>query len=681
MFSCKEQVKETAHVPYLPLLRASNQLIAFDSLTVENVKSTGENLLLQADKTLKEILSVKRRDYQNTLKALDHLYNSLNRVKWPLELMSAVHPDSALRLQIEKTLISVNNYLFGLNLNEALYNALKDFSSSGEAQRLPASRRLFLDKTLLKYKRSGFDLQPAQREEVKKLRLHIDRLSMNFSNNIASASAKLTISPKDTTGLRRDFLAPRKNATGNYDIDLSKPSYIEFMKYCPSDSLRKQLFRLYNNRAVPENLPIIDSLLHYRQKMAVLLGYKSYAEYTIEEKMAKKPQVVWSFENSLIDMLHEKAKIDYDLLLKAKSTYLKKKATTIEEWEQTFYLEKISQTDYKIDQREVSQYFELNNVIQGLFQITQRLFGLKYEEISNPQVWHKEVRMFNCYDSESNKLLGRFYLDLFPRAKKYTHAAMFTITPGMLIEPGNKEIPEAALVCNFPKPEGDKPALLFSYDVETFFHEFGHLIHGLVAGAELSSQSGPESTPQDFAEAPSQIYENWAYQKATLTLFAKHYQTGQIIPDELITKMIAIKTLNSGLDALRQLFYATLDMTLHDKYTPYTSETTTDVIKKLKKKITWFDVPDDTYLLASFGHFVTYPAGYYGYMWSKVYAQDMWSIFEDKGMLNSDLGRQYRQKVLEPGGSKDPMDLVKNFLGREPNTKALLRDLGLTFKM
>jgi len=255
---------------------------------------------------------------------------------------------------------------------------------------------------------------------------------------------------------------------------------------------------------------------------------------------------------------------------------------------------------------------------------------------------------------------------------------MFTITGGMALENGGYEMPEAALVCNFPKPEGDKPSLLFHGDVETFFHEFGHLLHCLVSKAELSSQSGPENVVLDFVEAPSQIYENWAWQKQTLSLFAKHYKTGEMIPDELLDKMMAGKYLNSGISAIRQMFYATYALTVHDKYIPYGDENTTDIGYELRHKITGFDLPENTHFEASFGHLIGYTAGYYSYMWSKVYAQDMWSVFEEKGILNPEVGMEYRQKVLEPTGSIEPLELVKNFLGREPNNKALLKDLGLT---
>ncbi|PCH91932.1 MAG: hypothetical protein COB85_08670 [Bacteroidetes bacterium] len=247
----------------------------------------------------------------------------------------------------------------------------------------------------------------------------------------------------------------------------------------------------------------------------------------------------------------------------------------------------------------------------------------------------------------------------------------------MALENVGYEMPEAALVCNFPKRQGDEPALMFHGDVETFFHEFGHLLHCMVSTSEFSYLGGPENVVLDFVEAPSQIYENWAWNKETLSLFAKHHETGEIIPDELLDKMLAAKYMNSGVGALRQLFYGTYALTVHDTYVPYGDQNTTQIGYDLRKEITGGEYVDGDQFEASFGHLIGYTAGYYGYMWSKVYAQDMWSVFEEKGPLNKEVGMQYRRKVLEPTGSGDALELVIDFLGREPNNEALLKDLGL----
>ena len=677
--SCQENqpILETVN----PLLRNSNQVIDFAQLSPENISKAASTVIEQAEGQLKIILAVKDRDFENTMRDYDRLNNSIYRTAMPLELLMDVHPDSVIREACKKAHSELKNFLYGLEINEDLYIAIKAYSNTDDAIQLIAHKKKFLNDIILEYKRSGFDLDSEKRKTVKELKTIIDRLGKEFSSNVAASTSNfIEITPEQADGLDTAYLNARKTENGTYKIDVTYPSIGPFFKYCKNELLRKELLTLYYNRGVPENVIILDSVLYYRHQLAKTLGYNTFAEYAFEDKMAQNPKTVWDFENSLIEMLREKAREDYDKILETKSKYLQTPAKQIKAWEKNFYTQILKEQEYQLDDREVRNYFEFNNVLEGLFQITQSLLGLRYEEVKNPSVWHPDVRMFNCYDTKSDKLIGRFYLDMFPRENKYSHAAMFTITGGMALENDGYEMPEAALVCNFPKPEGDNPSLLFHSNVGTFFHEFGHLLHCLVSKAELSAQSGPETVVLDFVEAPSQIYENWAWQKQTLSIFAKHYKTGEMIPDELLDKMIAVKHLNSGIDAKRQMFYGTYALTVHDRYIPYGENNTTIIGYKLRQEITGFEMPENSHFEASFGHLIGYTAGYYSYMWSKVYAQDMWSIFEEKGILNPEIGREYRQKVLEPSGSIEPLELVKNFLGREPNNKALLKDLGLRVK-
>jgi thimet oligopeptidase len=316
----------------------------------------------------------------------------------------------------------------------------------------------------------------------------------------------------------------------------------------------------------------------------------------------------------------------------------------------------------------------MNNVLNGLFSITQHLFNLQFVEVKNPSVWHPDVRMFEVM--KDGKMISRFYLDLYPRQNKYGHAACFGIISGKMTDKGY-QYPTASLVCNFPKPTKDKPSLMPHSDVETFFHEFGHVLHNMVTTSDLYYFAGT-NVAQDFVEAPSQIFENWAWEYDALKLFAKHYKTGEVLPEALYQKMKASKNAGSGLTTLQQIFYGTLDMTLHDKFKPEgTTTTTTDVLKDLQNKITFYPYLQGSHMQYSFGHLNGYGAGYYGYLWSKVYAQDMFSIFKKNGIMDQKTGIRYRDIILARGASEDPMNLVKDFLGREPNQDAYLKDLGL----
>ncbi|MEE8436833.1 MAG: M3 family metallopeptidase, partial [Candidatus Neomarinimicrobiota bacterium] len=328
-----------------------------------------------------------------------------------------------------------------------------------------------------------------------------------------------------------------------------------------------------------------------------------------------------------------------------------------------------------LDAEEVRKYFEFNNVTQGLFIIYQRLFNITFKRIDNASVWHEDVQMFAVYDTPTGDLIGRFYLDMFPRANKYGHAAAFSVTMGKLTKEGYQK-PATSLVCNFPKPSAQQPSLLTHGDVETYFHEFGHLVHGVLTQSPLMSYAGT-SVARDFVEAPSQMLENWIWQKESLALFAKHYETNEVIPEELLDKMIAAKNLNSGTKALQQIFYGTLDFTLHDGFDPDGLKTTTELLAELQNSITLYPYQDGTHQQASFGHLNGYGAAYYGYKWSEVYAQDMFSIFEKNGIMSAETGLRYRKIILERGGTEDPLDLVKEFLGREPNSDSFLKSMGL----
>ncbi len=661
-----------------PLLRGANEIIGFGDLTATNIEDAARIAIESAEKELTILKNIEKRDFDNTVRAYDKVFNSISKIILPLDLIIEVDPREDVRNAAKDAQASLKDFFYQLDVDVELYDAINAYAQSDEVEGLDQVRKKLLSKILLGYERAGFGLDEEKRLEIKSIKSTIDRLSTEYRGNVAAASSNsIIISASDTGGLDSAYLAARVTDDGTYEIDVTYPSIVPFLKYSTSDSLRKELHKTYSRRAAPENVVILDSILYLRNKLANILGYRSYAEYDFVDNMAKTPEVVWEFVNSLKESVREKAEYDTRLLLKIKSDEIGHPATNIEIWETSYYSQKLKQQNYQLDEREVKQYFELNSVLNGLFDMTQKVLGLKYTEVDSPNVWHPDVRMFNCYDAESDKLIGRFYLDLYPRDNKYSHAAMFTITGGMALEDGGYEMPEASLVCNFPKPQGDEPALMFHSDVETFFHEFGHLLHCMVSTSEFAYLGGPENVVLDFVEAPSQIYENWAWNKETLSLFARHHETGEVIPDELLDKMLAAKYMNSGMGALRQLYYGTYALTVHDTYVPYGDQNTTQLGYDLRTEITGHKYVDGDQFEASFGHLIGYTAGYYGYMWSKVYAQDMWSVFEEKGPLNKEVGMEYRRKVLEPTGSVDALELVKDFLGREPNNEALLKDLGL----
>jgi len=660
-----------------PLLIPFNNNFDFKNIKSGHITEGTDYVISKADFIKNEIVQIAstKRTYENTLVRIDDIYSVIESVWSPGYLMGSVHTSEEIRNEGLEASKKIENYITELSLNEDLYNAVVAYVTTAEAKSLKGFREKFLDDLLLDYKRIGFNLSKDKREKVKAVLDVLTDLGLEFDKNIRSAQDTLFLDPKDLAGLPDNYKKERFQNNGKYAIDMTYPSYVPFMDQAESDEAREALRFKFNNRARAENIGVLNDILRNRMKLVKLLGYNSYAEYRTEDRMARNPKNVWDFENNLKQQLREKAENDVAEMLTIKSERLGKNTKTIHPWEAGFYENQVKLKNYNLDREEVRQYFEFNNVTEGLFTIYQQLFNVRFEKVQNPSVWHEDVQMFSIYDKTSGALIGNFYLDMFPRANKYGHAAAFSVIMGKMTENGYQK-PATALVCNFPKPTDFQPSLLTHENVETYFHEFGHLVHGVLTTSRLISYAGT-SVARDFVEAPSQMLENWVWQKESLSLFAKHYETGEVIPAELLEKMIAAKNINSGTKALQQIFYGIYDFTLNDGFDPDGNKSTTDLIKELKNEITFYPYQEGTHQQASFGHLNGYGAAYYGYKWSEVYAQDMFSVFEANGILNPDIGLKYRRIILEKGGTVDPYELVKEFLGREPNSEAFLRSMGI----
>lgn len=653
-----------------------NESIDFKNLTAGQIKQAKEETASEVEKIIKEITDDKKepRTYNNTLRRFDDLINELERVHSSIFLMAYVHPKAEIREESLNSIKELSRLENKIKMDVELYQAIKDYSQTEEAINLEEAAKKFLDDTIRDFEQNGLGLPKEKREQIKKIQDEISELGIQFESNISSYQDSLIVSEKEMEGLPEDYKQARKTDEGNYKIDLTYPSYFPFMKYSESDRARKELSRKFKNIASDKNLEVLISLLKKRKMLSRLLGYESYAAYILENRMAKNPSNVWDFEQTLREKVNNKAREDYEKLLEKKKQKNKGNPQKIEPWEATYYKTLLLREDYQLDDEKVKQFFELDRVIGGLFEVAGKLFGLEYKEVKNPSVWHEDVRLFEVYSD--NQLRGRFYLDLFPRDNKFNHAACFTIIPGKKTEKGYQK-PTATLVTNFPRPTKQSPSLLPHSDVVTLFHEFGHLMHDLLTKAPLSAQSGT-STKRDFVEVPSQLFEHWAWEYESLNKFAKHYQTEENLPEALHQKMVDTKNVDSGLFILQQIFYAMVDMTFHDRYDPDNDpRSTTEVVKELQNNITLFDYMENTHFEAGFGHLYGYAAGYYGYMWAKVYAEDMFSLFRKKGNFNSRLGEKLKKEVLEKGASREESSMVREFLGREPGYDAFLESIGI----
>lgn len=660
-----------------PILADRVDPIDFAAIEEGDFPNAMQSILIEADDRLNKIYQIPdhERTFENTLLALDDIHNIIENIWSPSDLMGSVHPDKTIREEGLAASQRSEQFLNELDGNERLYQAVTAYAQTKEAESLSGVKKKLLNDTLMKFRRGGFNLDPITREEVGRIRNRLVEIGHTFDTNKNQALDTLFLSLHDLEGLSESYIESHKMPDGRYAIDLSYPTYKPFMQYANSDSARKELRLRYLNRATDVNLTVLDSMIHYRNLLAEKLGYSSYAAYRTEDRMVKIPETVWDFENELKKGLRNKAQKDYAELLEMKSAETGNPETVIESWESWYYETKLLREKYQLDPEEVRQYFEMSNVIQGMFTISQQLFGVVFKEAENPSLWHDEILMYEVYEAATHEFIGRFYLDLYPRENKYSHAAAFSVVMGKELSSGYQK-PTTSLVCNFPRPALTEPSLLSHDEVQTFFHEFGHLLHGILTTSPYVTYAGT-SVARDFVETPSQIFENWCWEKESLSMFAKHYKTGKVLPDELFEKMIAAKNVNSGNNALQQVYYGILDFTLHDGFKLGRNETTTELVARLQNEITLYPYLEGTHMHASFGHLNGYGASYYGYLWALVYAQDMFSVFVNDGIMNEETGLRFREIILEKGGTEDPYELVIEFLGREPNNDAFLKSLGL----
>ncbi len=659
-----------------PLDPKYNELVDFSRVNAEKIRQATSSCIARANESNKRILSVPDagRTFANTLAELDNGSNMLNQLSSIYEVLFSASPDKAIRDEATKASQLISDQLTEQSLNEDLYKAVKSYASTAEAKTLGGERKYYLDKLLRDFSRNGFALNKSERDTLKTINNKITELSLEFNKNIAQDNPGIIFSEKEMNGLPEDFKKSHLQADKTYKLDVSYPSYTPFMNYAKSADARKKLYLLKTNVAAPKNDVLLAEILRLRTKKAKLLGHPTYSDYITEGIMSKTPKNVWDFETKLKNDLRVKADVEYKNLLAMKSREAGKPQTTIYPYDTWYYTTMLLDQKYKVDEEKVKEYFELQNVIKGLFDVYQRIYNLSFEEDAHPSVWHPDVQAFRVTDNASHKMIGYFYLDLYPRENKYKHAACFPITCSRTLAEG-RQVASAALICNFPKPTPAEPSLMTHSNVSTIFHEFGHLMHTLLNETELSTFAGT-NVVTDFVEAPSQIMENWVWNKQVLSLFAKHYKTGEVIPSELVDRMIASKNATSALFALQQVFYGTLDFTMNDGFVIAGPHSIPDLVKQLQNSITLYPFVEGSHFETSFGHLTNYGSQYYGYLWSLVYAQDMYSAFA-ADPLSPETGKRFREMILAKGGSDDALNLVRNFLGREPGNKAFLKNLGL----
>lgn len=647
--------------------------------------NTVDEAIARTNKAIEAIVAVpdKDRTFANTIGALDTLLADLEDSTSLFVFMSNVHPDASVREASQGAEEKLNNFAVDLGKREDLYRAVKAYAATSPA--LQGEQARLLAFVLRDYRRAGMDLPAEKRSRLAEVEKEIGKLAIEFNKNVADDETTVMLTRDELAGVPSEMLERLPHNGDVFAVGMAYPVYTPVMENATSEPTRQKMWMAYKRRGGKKNVAVLEKVLKLRDEQAKLLGYPHNAAYEIEVRMAKSEPAVRTFYETLRPLAREKARADFEEYQQAKRTLTGNAQAVLRPWDFMFITSALQKSKYAVDSEKVREYFPMERVVEGLFSITQSLYGLEYKDVTATRggtaerpLWHPDVKLYEVWDKASGKTLGEFYLDLHPRENKYSHAAQWGLVQHRVRSDGSVVTPLAALVCNFTKPTAEKPSLLQHSEVETFFHEFGHCLHTILSEAHYHRFAGT-SVERDFVEAPSQMFENWVWDAAVLNTFAKHYRTGEPLPKDLLAGMVAAKNLGSGMNAENQFYYGLTD--LEYESSPDGKVDTTKVAADLFPKVQLFDFrPEGTYYQAAFGHLMHYNAGYYGYMWSKVYACDMFRRFKELGMLSPEAGMYYRKKILARGGTLDGMDLVKDYLGREPKLDAFAEDLGLVKK-
>lgn len=630
--------------------------------TAQNFSERQEEHLLEAKRLLEQLIAVNgKRTIENTLQVYDDLLIHLDAVGNQCSLLENVHPDSAVRSSAE--LFSQKAAAFGaeLSLNRTVYDALLQMDTTNVDEKT----QFYVEKTLRDFRLSGVDKDDETRKKIKALREELVLIGQNFSRNIREDVRTVIVKDmQELEGLPHDYIARHTpNENGEIILTINYPDAVPVFTYAKNESLRKRMYMEFNNRAYPKNMEVLNALLAKRYELAQILGFPNWAAYITADKMVGSEQRAAEFIETIAAASLEKSQRDYRQLLSHKQQE-HPAAEKVHPWESGYYSESLRKQEYHFDAQSVRPYFQFSRVKEGILNVTAALFGVEFKKNMEIPVWHSSVECYEMF--EEGNICGRFYLDMHPRENKYNHAAQFGICNGVTAthsRPFSGQIPEAALICNFPGGDENDPGLMEHNDVETFFHEFGHLLHHLFGGKQPWIGISGISCEWDFVEVPSQLLEEWAWDVSTLQAFAKHYQTNEPIPSTLVEAMRRAEEFGKGLQVRQQMMYAKLSLSCYN--TDPKNIDTDILVKTLRERYTPYSYVEGTHMQTSFGHLDGYSAIYYTYMWSLVIAKDFFSLFDANNMFNTELATTYRKKILAAGGSQSAAEMVFNFLGRE----------------
>ena len=658
----------------------------FDKIRNEHYLPAFEAGIAEAKAEIDAIVANQEEPtFENTIEAMEYSGETLNRVANIFYNLMEANTNDEMQQIAEQLSPMLTEYEMYVSLNAPLFERVKAVYEKRNELGLDKDQMKLLEDNYKGFVRGGANLSDEDKELYSKWSEELSLATLQFSKNVLAATNAYTLHITDTADLAglpefvRTMAAETAADKGleGWAFTLDAPSYSPFLKYSSVRDLRKQIWTAYNTRATSgefDNTQIVKQIVDLRIKIANILGYETYADYALEERMAKSKDTVNGFIMELLEPSMEFARKDVaDVLAYAKKNGFE--GSQLESWDFSYWSEKYQQAEYSLSAEELKPYFQLESCIDAVFGLATRLYGISFTELDNIPVYHEDVKVYEVKDADGSHL-ALFYADFFPRASKRGGAWM-TEFRGQSIKDGVERRPFISTVMNFTKPTADAPALITHDELTTFLHEFGHALHGIFAEGRYGSLTGT-SVSRDFVELPSQIMENWAFEPEYLNSFAKHYQTGEPIPAELIEKIVAAKNYLAGYAQVRQLHYGYLDMAWHT-LTELPAEGTIEFEQKVLSKYPVLPAVEGAAFSTSFSHIFSggYSAGYYSYKWAEVLEADAFSLFKEKGIFNTEVSGSFRENILSKGGTEEASVLYRNFRGHDPEPQALMEKLGL----
>ncbi len=672
-----------------PLLQ-DHLLPPFSEITPEHVEPAVDQLLADSRAVIEQVLDGNDSpDWNNLVVPLEQSQDRLAKAWSPVSHLNSVVNSDELRDAYNACLPKLSQFWTEMGQHQGLFEAYEKLASSDAYQELDEAQRKVIDNALRDFRLSGIALDDADKQRYGELQQKLSELTTKFSENVMDATdgwSKLIADEAELEGLPVSALAAAKQLAeakgeAGWLITLDFPSYFAVITYADNRQLRREVYEAFATRASDQgpgegkwdNSAVMTEILTLRAELAKLLGFGNYAEYSLATKMADTTDQVVGFLTDLGEKSRPQAQKEYQELQAFALEEFSE--PDLQSWDISYYSEKLKQVRYAISQEELRPYFPMTKVLEGMFQVTGKLFGIEIEEVAEFDRWHEDARLFNV--SRQGELIARFFLDPFARAKKRGGAWMDDCRVRRM-DNGVLQLPVAYLVCNFSPPVGDDPALLTHNEVTTLFHEFGHGLHHMLTRITYADVSGINGVAWDAVELPSQFLENWCYEPEALELISGHYQTGEALPAEMLEKMLAAKNFQSGLMMVRQLEFSLFDFELHREYQAGVTDVQ-QVLNRIRSRVAVITPPAFNRFQHGFSHIFAggYAAGYYSYKWAEVLSADAFSRFEEEGVFNTETGSSFRANILEMGGSKEPMELFVAFRGREPSVEPLLRHCGI----